>query len=309
MRWNLSTGPEPVGEDDSLGPLAIDRIEAVENDAVDLRASGRLRGNARPVDRHDLRFARRLADGSEVAPVRREADIDYFRNPLDDSPAPLRLSEKESLVDAAVVAAPLMRLDKRFGVPLVESDLGQDRHAPRTRVFSLQLGPKPPASPGEVGRQWVIGDQLATIRVHASHVVLRDEDDGDPIAELDESRIPASQSCVRGHRGSVHLRFVLPGLAYAFREGAGTTDVAALGAVEHYDHRWPAVAIEIDQVEYGAIDRSSITDRIDRRLVDGVIPEWNGGLLASRFPGNQNGSGEQGDDSCYRARQEEDRVE
>jgi hypothetical protein len=67
---------------------------------------------------------------------------------------------------------------------------------------------------------------------------------------------------------------MLPGIADAFGDRAGSADVSALSTVEHNDHWRTLAAIEIDQVEYGAIDRSSITDRINRRLVSSVGPWW-----------------------------------
>jgi len=111
---------------------------------------------------------------------------DFLRNAFDDAPTSLGLFEKKSLVDATVVTAPLVGLDERLGMPLVESDLRQSRHSPRSRVLPLQLDPESPTAFGKIGRHGVGCEDLAPVSLHASDVVVRDEDDGDRVAELGE---------------------------------------------------------------------------------------------------------------------------
>ncbi len=89
-------------------------------------------------------------------------------------------------MNATVVAAPLVCLDERFGVPRVESDLHQYRHAPRARVFPQQLGIESPSRFREILRDRMGREEFLPVGLHAPDIVIRDEHDGDRIPELHE---------------------------------------------------------------------------------------------------------------------------
>ena len=84
---------------------------------------------------------------------------------------------------------------------------------------------------------------------------------------------------------------MLPDFADALGEWTGSAHMS-LSTVDHDDHRWAFAAVEVNQVEHGAIDRNSVTDRVDRRLVGGVGPGWildrDGAELGAAAGGKRN---------------------
>ena len=272
VRGNVAPRIEPVGEHDCLCTAAFDPIEAVENRAIDIVARRRFGRDAARDEWDELGVFGCRADRAQVAAVRMDAGVDLFGNSLDYTPRSFRLPQKQSFVHSAVLTAPFVGLNQRFGVSLVESDLRQCDKAPRPRIFPLQLARKSPALLRQVVGHWMRRDVGAPISHHAVNVVHGEENDRNRVAELGDARLPAGEVGVRDDGGSVHLRFVLPGTALTLGEGAWSAHMT-VGGVVHDDHRRPLVAILIEEVEHGAIDRRSITYRIRRRLGRGIVPE------------------------------------
>src|SRR4051812_31796557 len=111
VRANRTTGPEPVCAHEAFRSLAVYRIETVENGAIDVIAGSRLFGHTQPAYGNQLRFLRCGTDRSKVSPIRRIAGFDLLGDSLDHSPSSAGLSEKKRLVNATVVAAPVVRLE------------------------------------------------------------------------------------------------------------------------------------------------------------------------------------------------------